>query len=166
MYAPFGSGAIVGLKEDFERLYPDFKGGGTVEAVLDNSEVLLPPPEKDEAGSPNFFGAIALVQAMKELKNIGFDTIEENEKILLKRTIDGLNCINGVISYGDNENISDRLGIVVFNIDGMYNAEVARLLANLRAIAVRQGAFCAHPYVKRLLGLTNSEASAFSRFKL
>ncbi len=62
-------------------------------------------------------------------------------------------------SYGDNENISDRLGIVVFNIDGMYNAEVARLLANLRAIAVRQGAFCAHPYVKRLLGLTNSEAS-------
>ena len=158
MYAPFGSGAIVGLKEDFERLYPDFKGGGTVEAVLDNSEVLLPPPEKDEAGSPNFFGAIALVQAMKELKNIGFDTIEENEKILLKRTLDGLNCINGVITYGDNKNISDRLGIVVFNIDGMYNAEVARLLANLRAIAVRQGAFCAHPYVKRLLGLTDFEA--------
>ena len=57
-------------------------------------------------------------------------TIEENEKILLKRTLDGLNCINGVITYGDNKNISDRLGIVVFNIDGMYNAEVARLLAN------------------------------------
>lgn len=159
MYAPFGSGAIVGLKEDFERLAPDFKGGGTVETVLDNSEILLPPPEKDEAGSPNFFGAIALVQAMKELENIGFDLIEENEKILLKRTLDGLNCINEVITYGDNDNISDRLGIVVFNIDGMYNAEVAKLLANLRAIAVRQGAFCAHPYVKRLLGLTDLEAS-------
>ena len=52
MYAPFGSGAIIGLKEEFERLNSDFKGGGTVEAVLDDSEVFLSPPEKYEAGSP------------------------------------------------------------------------------------------------------------------
>lgn len=158
MYAPFGSGAIVGLTETFDRLNSDFKGGGTVETVLDDSEILLPPPEKNEAGSPNFFGAIALVEAMKEIDRIGFDTIEKNEKLLLKRALNGLSSIQGVINYADIENIDDRLGIVVFNIEGMYNAEVAKLLADLRAIAVRQGAFCAHPYVKRLLNLTNSEA--------
>ena len=43
MYAPFGSGAIIGLKEDFERLNSDLKGGGTVKSVLDDSEILLTP---------------------------------------------------------------------------------------------------------------------------
>ncbi|GAA0084499.1 aminotransferase class V-fold PLP-dependent enzyme [Clostridium sp. CTA-7] len=159
MYAPFGSGAIVGLKETFERLDTDLKGGGTVDSVLDDSEILLSTPEKNEAGSPNFFGAIALVQAMKELENIRFEDIEDNERLLLKRTLNGLNSIKGVVTYGDSQYISDRLGIVIFNIEGMYNAEVAKLLANLRAIAVRQGAFCAHPYVKRLLKLSDLEAT-------
>lgn len=159
MYAPFGSGAIIGLKEEFERLDSDLKGGGTVDAVLDDSEVFLPPPEKDEAGSPNFFGAIALVEAMKELDNIGYETIEKNEKILLDHTIKGLNSIKDIINYGDNINIDDRLGIVVFNIKDVYHAETAKLLASLRAIAVRQGAFCAHPYVKRLLNINDEEAS-------
>ena len=159
MYAPFGSGAIIGLKEEFERLNSDLKGGGTVDAVLDYSEVLLPPPEKDEAGSPNFFGAIALVEAMKELNNIGYETIENNEKILLNYALKGLNSIKDVITYGDNYKIDDRLGIVVFNIKNIYHAENAKLLASLRAIAVRQGAFCAHPYVKRLLKINDIESS-------
>ncbi|MBS5937230.1 aminotransferase class V-fold PLP-dependent enzyme [Clostridium sartagoforme] len=161
IYAPFGSGAIIGLKDEFQRLNSDFKGGGTVEAVLDSSQIYLLPPEKDEAGSPNFFGAIALVQSLKELEKIGFDTIEKNEQILLNHAICGLKSINNIISYGDNDNISDRLGIAVFNIKDIYHAEVARLLASLRAIAVRQGAFCAHPYVKRLLGLSEDESSRY-----
>lgn len=163
MYAPFGSGAILGLKDVFQRLDSDLKGGGTVDSVLDNSEVLLPPPEKNEAGSPNFFGAIALVEAMKELDNIGFDTIETNEQILLKYAIKGLSSISDVTLYGDNIKIDDRLGIVVFNINNLYHAETAKLLANLRAIAVRQGAFCAHPYVKRLLQINDNEYSKYLR---
>lgn len=159
MYAPFGSGAIIGLKEEFERLNSDLKGGGTVEAVLDDSEIFLPTPEKDEAGSPNFFGAIALVEAMKEINNIGYETIEKNEKILLEHAIKGLNSINNVINYGDCTNIDDRLGIVIFNIKDVYHTETAKLLASLRAIAVRQGAFCAHPYVRRLLKINNTEYS-------
>lgn len=161
MYAPFGSGAIIGLKKEFERLDSDIKGGGTVESVFDNSEVLLPPPEKNEAGSPNFFGAIALVQAMKELRSIGYSTIEENEKILLNHAIKGLNSIKEVTCYGDNINIYDRLGIVVFNIKDIYHAECASLLAKLRGIAVRQGAFCAHPYIKRLLKIDNEDATRY-----
>jgi len=159
MYAPFGSGAIIGLKEEFERLDSDLKGGGTVDTVLDDSEVFLSPPEKDEAGSPNFFGAIALVESMKALNTIGYETIEKNEKILLDHTIKGLNSLTDIINYGDNINIDDRLGIVVFNIKDIYHAETAKLLASLRAIAVRQGAFCAHPYVKRLLKINDEEAS-------
>lgn len=163
IYAPFGSGAIIGLKETFERLNNDYKGGGTVEGVFDNSEIYLPPPEKNEAGSPNFLGAIALVQAMKEIKKIGFNTIEENEKKLLKRAIAGLNSIKKVVTYGDNYNISDRLGIIIFNIEGLYDIDTAKYLSTLRGIAVRQGAFCAHPYVNRLLRSHNKGNDNFSR---
>ena len=161
IYAPFGSGAIVGLKEEFERLNSDFKGGGTVEAVFDSSQVYLLPPEKDEEESPNFFGAIALVQSLKELEKIGFDTIEKNEQILLNHTISGLKSINNIYLMVIIIIFLIRLGIAVFNIKNIYHAEVARLLASLRAIAVRQGAFCAHPYVKRLLGLSEDEASRY-----
>lgn len=161
MYAPFGSGAIVGLKEYFNELEPDAKGGGMVEAVLDYSEVWLETPEKNEAGSPNFFGAVALVEGIKELDKIGYDKIEIHEKELLETAIEGMKSIPKIISYGDIENYDDRLGIVVFNIEGIYNAEVAKILAGFRAIAVRQGAFCAHPYIKRLLHLSDEEATAY-----
>lgn len=160
MYAPFGSGAIVGLKRYFNELDPDYKGGGTVEAVLDYSQIWLETPEKNEAGSPNFFGAVALVEGIKELEKIGYEKIERHEKELLQKTLEGMKLIPKVIMYGDIENYDDRLGIVVFNIDGIYNAEVAKILAGFRAIAVRQGAFCAHPYIKRLLQLSDEEAAA------
>lgn len=159
MYAPFGSGAIVGLKGTFKEVESDFKGGGTVNTVLDYEEVYLDPPDKQEAGSPNFFGAVALVEAMKQLREIGYDEIDSNEHALLKRAVDGMKSIPKVREYGDSVNIGDRLGIVVFNVEGVYHAEVARALAKLRGIAVRQGAFCAHPYVKRLLNLTDEEAA-------
>lgn len=163
MYAPFGSGAIVGLKSYFNNANPDIKGGGTVEAVLDYSEIWLNTPERNEAGSPNFFGAVALVEAIKELERIGYDNIEKNEKLLLAEILEGIKKIPNVINYGDIEDYNDRLGIIVFNIEGMYDCEVAKKLAELKAIAVRQGAFCAHPYIKRLLNLSDEEATEYLR---
>ena len=76
LYAPFGSGVIVGLKDEFEEKVPDNEGGGTVNIVLDNSIEYLSPPEKDEAGSPNYFGVVAITKALEELDKIGFDNIK------------------------------------------------------------------------------------------
>lgn len=157
MYAPFGSGAVVGLKEYFNSLSPDLKGGGTVEKVFDDSEVWLKSPERNEAGSPNFFGVVAMVEAMKQMEKIGFNLIERNEKELYKELLCGMKSLNRVVLYGDNDNISDRLGILVFNIKGMNYDEVAEILANTRAIAIRQGGFCAHPYTRRLLGIKSAD---------
>ncbi|HKD29286.1 MAG TPA: aminotransferase class V-fold PLP-dependent enzyme [Xanthobacteraceae bacterium] len=47
--------------------------------------------------------------------------------------------------------------MVVFNIAGRPHGEVAHEIAKRRAIAVRQGAFCSHPYVWRLLRIPNDE---------
>lgn len=161
IYAPFGSGAIIGLREDFNNNLPDTKGGGTVEYVIDNNQLWLNTPEKNEAGTPNLFGAVAIMEAMKEIENIGFERIEKNEKELLQYLINGLKELNRVKLYADNDCIDDRLGILVFTIDGMKYYEVGEKLSEIKAIGVRQGGFCSHPYTRRVLGIPNNQLQEY-----
>lgn len=155
MYAPYGSGAVVGLKADLDAHMPQFWGGGIVDLVSDETETYLDAPARYEAGSPNYLGVVAMAKAIEILQEVGFDEIEAHEQLLLRRMIDGLAAIEGVTLYGDTENISDKVGIVVFNVDGMYHGDVATELAQRQGIAVRHAAFCAHPYVFRLLGISD-----------
>ena len=161
IYAPFGSGAIIGLRKDFNNNLPDTKGGGTVEYVIDNNQLWLNTPEKNEAGTPNLFGAVAIMEAMKEIENIGFERIEKNEKELLQYLINGLKELNRVKLYADNDCIDDRLGILVFTIDGMKYYEVGEKLSEIKAIGVRQGGFCSHPYTRRVLGIPNNQLQEY-----
>ena len=161
IYAPFGSGAIIGLRKDFNNSLPDTKGGGTVEYVIDNNQLWLNTPEKNEAGTPNLFGAVAIMEAMKEIENIGFERIEKNEKELLQYLINGLKELNRVKLYADNDCIDDRLGILVFTIDGMKYYEVGEKLSEIKAIGVRQGGFCSHPYTRRVLGIPNNQLQEY-----
>ena len=161
IYAPFGSGAIIGLREDFNNNLPDTKGGGTVEYVIDNNQLWLNTPEKNEAGTPNLFGAVAIMEAMKEIEKIGFERIEKNEKELLQYLINGLKELNRVKLYADNDCIEDRLGILVFTIDGMKYYEVGEKLSEIKAIGVRQGGFCSHPYTRRVLGIPNNQLQEY-----
>ena len=161
IYAPFGSGAIIGLRKDFINNLPDTKGGGTVEYVIDNNQLWLNTPEKNEAGTPNLFGAVAIMEAMKEIEKIGFERIEKNEKELLQYLINGLKELNRVKLYADNDCIDDRLGILVFTIDGMKYYEVGEKLSEIKAIGVRQGGFCSHPYTRRVLGIPNNQLQEY-----
>ncbi len=161
LYAPFGGGAIIGLKDELNSIEPVFKGGGTVKRVMDYSQEYLLCPERNEAGTPNFFSVVAMVEALKEIKRIGFSTIEDNEKEIYTHLIHEMSNIDRVILYGDNDNIEDRLGILVFNILGMSYESIGSALATTRGIAVRQGGFCAHPYVRRLLCIQDCELESF-----
>lgn len=161
LYAPFGAGVIVGLKEAFQNNLPDNEGGGTVNFVMDKKVDYLMVPEKEEAGTPNYFGVIAIISAIRELDNIGFDAIKKHETNLRDKLIEGLVSIPNIINYGDIENREDRLGIGVFNIEALYHAEVAKTLAKEYGISIRQGWFCAHPYCRRLMNIDEKKASAF-----
>ena len=157
IYAPYGGGAVIGLTDELNKHMPQFYGGGTVDVVSDDNETYLPAPALYEAGSPNYPGVVSLLMAIETLKDIGFDSIVEHEQRLMKRAIEGLLEIPDVTLYGDVENISDKVGIIVFNIEGHPHGKVAEELAAKRGIATRQGAFCSHPYVWRLLGISNEE---------
>ena len=158
MYAPYGSGVVIGLTEELKNKEPFLKGGGAVDLVFDYDIYWSEPPSKFEAGTPNYLGAIALYTAMNKLKEIGFDKIQEHEELLKNRLLDGLEGMNRIVLYGTRE--SDRLGVVPFNIDGINYENVADRLSYIRGIGVRQGAFCAHTYVRRLLGISDEEAQA------
>ena len=67
MYAPFGAGVLVGPRHAFEEGDPYLAGGGAVELVDLDEVVWTEPPEREEAGSPNVIGAVALGAAVGEL---------------------------------------------------------------------------------------------------
>lgn len=161
IYSPFGVGVIIGLKEDFANSNPDYLGGGTVELVLDNEITYLPPPERNEAGTQNFLGIMALINSLRVINTIGYDYIEKQENILLTHTLNGFKSIPKIINYGDTQNISDRLGITIFNIENMYHHDVADILAKKKGISVRHGWFCAHPYCRRLMNVSEQESKEF-----
>jgi len=152
MYSPFGGGAVVGLTKELNRHVPRFYGGGMIETVTDRKVFFTDSPDLYEAGSPNYPGVVGMLRSMKNLQSLGFDYIEAHEQRLLGMALDGLRQIPGVILYGDSIHYTDRVGILVFTLQGIDNETVSRLLAEYSGIAVRHAAFCAHPYVRRLTG--------------
>ena len=66
LYAPFGSGAIVGRRDAFGGT-PDHCGGGTVDAVTLDDIAWADLPHREEAGTPNLLGAVAFAAAASTL---------------------------------------------------------------------------------------------------
>lgn len=157
-YAPFGSGAIVGRKDCLNIKNIFLTGGGCVAGVFDEDTILTSIPERFEAGTQNLFGVIAMEQALKDLKNIGFKNIEKHEEELKNYAINSMKNINNVVLYGDTNCTNDRLGVITFNIKDMNYEEVALKMATEKGISLRSGKFCAHPYVFRLLGACDSDS--------
>ena len=165
MYAPFGTGAIVGRRDIFERGDPDMTGGGTVEIVTLEDVVWAGTPDRDEAGSPNTIGAIALASAIRQFEKVGMQAVADHEAALTSRILEGLTAVPGVRIFGDTDSSRSlqRLGVVPFQLDSQSHFLVAAILGHEFGIGVRSGCFCAHPYILHLLHLTQEEAGAVRR---
>lgn len=161
MYSPFGGGALIGLTDVLNEHMPQFYGGGIVRVVGDDWVVYKDAPAKYEAGSPNYPGVVGLGKAIDVLEQVGFDAIQEHEQVLIKKMIDGLLSIDKMIVYGDTDDISDRVGVVTFNHPEVNTYVLAKRLAASFGVATRRGAFCAHPYVWRLMGIPNNIVEGF-----
>jgi selenocysteine lyase/cysteine desulfurase len=160
MYAPFGGGALIGPRRAFAEGDPFLAGGGAVDLVDLEEVVWTHPPEREEAGSPNVLGALALATATAELERIGWDAIRRHDDTLAVRLRAGLAAIPGVRVLGPGLDTA-TLPIATFVVEGVPHALVAARLSAEFAIAVRHGCFCAHPYLIRLLGLSGEELAAF-----
>jgi cysteine desulfurase/selenocysteine lyase len=157
MYAPFGIGVLIGPKESFEGQEPFCKGGGAVKLVSHQFINWSNPPDKEEAGTPNVMGVVALLAAIKTLKSIGMNVIDQYEQKLIRYAIDRLTSIEGIKLYCCTKNNEDRLSIISFDLPGIHHELLATILSQEAGISVRSGLFCAHPYIEKLLGLTNQK---------
>ncbi|HMO58140.1 MAG TPA: aminotransferase class V-fold PLP-dependent enzyme [Roseiflexaceae bacterium] len=161
MYAPFGSGALIGRRDTFAAGVPEAVGGGTVRRVATEAVEWADAPARDEAGTPNLVGAVALAAAIRELQQIGMAAIAAHEAALTSRLLGRLAELPRVRIYGqaDPARAAERLGVIPFAVEGMDHRLVAAILSCEYGIAVRCGAFCAHPYVARLLGDPAADAA-------
>ena len=160
MYAPFGAGVLVGPRRAFADGDPFLAGGGAVDLVDLDEVVWTEPPEREEAGSPNVVGAIALHAAIDELDRIGWSPIEAHDRALARQLRSGLASVDGVRLLGPSLD-TPTLPVATFTVDGVHHALVAARLSAEFGIGVRHGCFCAHPYLERLLGLSGEQVEAF-----
>ena len=159
IYAPFGLGVLITDRGMFKEGDPDIVGGGTVDLVSEDYAYWTDAPEKEEAGTPNVAGAIALAKALSIIMDIGMDKIADHEAELTRYALQKLKKIPGLIFYGSvrEEDVHKRLGVISFNVKDKPHALVGAILNYEGGIGVRNGCFCAHPYVKCLLGVSVEE---------
>ncbi|WP_432546388.1 aminotransferase class V-fold PLP-dependent enzyme [Kineococcus sp. SYSU DK004] len=160
LHAPFGAGALV-VRRDLLRDGEPFQvGGGAVGAVSHEDVVWADGPDREEAGSPNVVGAVALAAAADELLAEGWEAVAAHDAALTAALDEELATVPGLRRYGPGPG-SDRLPVAAFTLDGLPHELLAARLAAEHAVGVRSGCFCAHPYVARLLGLAETDVTRF-----
>jgi len=165
MYAPFGSGALIGPKSFFEDGPPGVWGGGAVDLVSLNEIAWSQAPEKEEAGTPNLIGILAMAKAAEILMELGMDNVEQHEKQLTAAAMNKLKKIEGIILYGKPESSPgcDRVSVIPILPEKMNHALLAAALGYEWGIGVRNGCFCAHPYIEHLFQLTDQEIGLYMK---
>ena len=164
MYAPFGAGILVGPKAAFERGEPTQVGGGTVRLVSEDRIIWADAPAREEAGTPNLVGAVAMAKAAQVLGEIGMERVAAHEAALRARLAESLRGIPRVRIFGaETPEDHSQVGIIGFTTDRMDHSLLAAALGHEWGIGLRHGCFCAHPYVMRLLGVGAAEVEKLAR---
>jgi len=152
-YTPGSPGVVVARKDHLLAIEPEEVGGGMVERVLEDRYTVKETfPDREEAGTPNIPGAIALATTIEILDRIGMQTLMEEEDKVLEVAIRGMAAIPEILIYGgSNLEVCPRAASISFNVRGMDHGLVAAILNDYFNIAVRNQCFCAHPYVKEMM---------------
>lgn len=159
LYAPYGAGALVGRTDWLEDAEPFLAGGGAVSFVASDEVLWAGLPDRQEAGSPNVIGAVALGVACRLLQRVGMATLAEREEALLATAEAGLRRIPGFERYSLWGDDHEHIGTITFNLAHLHYAHVASALSAEHGIGVRHGCFCAHPLMLHLLDLGDACAN-------
>jgi selenocysteine lyase/cysteine desulfurase len=151
---------LIGPRKTFADGDPFLAGGGAVDLVELGEVVWTDPPDREEAGSPNVVGAVALHAAIDTLGEVGWPAVTAHDRRMGQLLREGLANIPCVHVLGPDPR-TDMLPVATFTIQGLSHALVAARLSAEDGIGVRHGCFCAHPYLMRLLGLTDDEVTDF-----
>jgi cysteine desulfurase/selenocysteine lyase len=157
--APMGIGVLYGRKELLEDMDPFLTGGEMIEYVTRDSATWAELPHKFEAGTVNAAGAVGLEAAIRYIQNVGFDYIEQQEKLLTRRIIDGMRDMSFIKVFGPKDPEAHH-GIVTFVIDGVHPHDTASIL-NEDRVCIRAGHHCAQPLMQFLQVGSTARASVY-----
>lgn len=152
IYAPGSPGAVIAKQSILKEIKPAELGGGMVDDVyIAEYMPTATLPDREEAGTPNIVGGIMLGAVLDLLTRVGMDKVRDKEIGLIDFAWNGLKDIEGVSVYGPEPDDIPRTGTIAFNIKGLDHGLTAAALNDYHNIQVRNGCFCAHPYVRELL---------------
>ena len=134
---------------------PDQLGGGIVDLVTLENVIWTEVPEREEAGSPNVIGVVALYAAVEKLTQLGMANVARHEQALTGYALEKLKAVPGLRVLGP-QTADARVGVMSFVLPTISHAFVAAILSYEWGIGVRAGCFCAHPGMVYLLGVTLS----------
>lgn len=138
---PTGTGILYG-KEAWLNKLPPYQGGGEmIKEVTFAKTTYAELPHKFEAGTPNIAGGIVLGVAIDYLNEVGFENIQEQERLLLKYGTEKLLEIEGLKIYGT---AAEKTSVISFNIEGIHPYDIGTII-DKKGIAVRTGHHCAQP---------------------
>jgi selenocysteine lyase/cysteine desulfurase len=150
MYAPFGAGVLAGRGDWLDAAAPYLAGGGAVREVRLDGTGWAAAPARHEAGTPNVVGAVALATACRYMADLPAGAMAAHEGALLELLTAGLESVDGVRILRLWPGEAERIAVVSFVVEGWPSALVAQYLSAEHGIGVRDGRFCAHPFLARL----------------
>jgi len=159
-YAPLGGSVLVSPRDVLDAAPPYMPGGGTVEWVTESSVQFTTSPDRHMGGTPNIVGALAFAAASDWLAGFGMDAVRRHEEELLAYALRRFAELEpaGVRLLGP-KSASEKVGVLTFTVAGQAHEAVAAALNHEHAVAARDGCFCAHPLLHRLLGLDDGEVA-------
>jgi selenocysteine lyase/cysteine desulfurase len=157
LYAPYGAGALIGQRDWLSAGDPFLRGGGAVKLVTITDTVWAELPDRQEAGSPNVVGAVALGVACDTLADAGMDRVADEEHELAVYARQQLSTVDGFQHYRVWPEDHPRTGLLTFNLAGVPYDLLAAVLSAEHGIGIRHGCFCAHPLMVRLLKVADAE---------
>ncbi len=159
LYGPTGIGVLYGKADRLADLPPYQGGGEMIATVTLDAVTYADPPHRFEAGTPAILEAIGLAAAIDWLQTLDRPAIAAHERALYDRVKTRLNGANWLTELGS---APGKGAIFAFNMAGAHAHDVAQILDRY-GVAVRAGAHCAEPLMRRF-GVTSSARASFALY--
>jgi selenocysteine lyase/cysteine desulfurase len=150
---PGSSGVLIFNKKLYKNRIPDHPGGGTLNWTnrWNEHSYISDVETREDGGTPGFIQAIRAALSIRLKEEMGVEKILKREREMLGILYNELATVAGLRILA--ENITERLGVVSFYIEGIHHNLVTKLLNDRFGIQVRGGCSCAGTYGHYLLNV-------------
>lgn len=159
LYGPTGIGVLYGTADALAALPPYQGGGEMIASVTEDHVFYADGHQRFEAGTPPILEAIGLGAALGWLSRQDRLAGVAHEHALYQRVKSNLSGANWLTEMGTTPG---KAAIFTFSVEGVHAHDIAQILDQY-GIAVRAGAHCAEPLMRRF-GVKSSTRASFALY--